>query len=67
MTAEGWKDAILMAVRNHDDGDADLLNLMSRLLEEQDIAKATLNTLGFGCVGMPWLKVVNEIRCRQQP
>jgi hypothetical protein len=61
VTVEGWRDAVLQAVRDHDAGDPTLLQLMSRLLAEQDDAKQRLRELGYGCIGMPWADVVDDI------
>lgn len=62
MTEEGWQEAVIKANRRADEGDLTLLTLMSKLLAEQDEAKDRLNKIGFGCIGMPWLNVVEEIR-----
>lgn len=62
MTAEGWREAVLAAVSRAAAGDPTLLELMARLLAEQDRAKQELRDIGFGCCGMPWLDVVEEIR-----
>jgi hypothetical protein len=50
-----------MTVRNADTGDASSLDLLAALLEEQDMAKAALGRKGYGCIGRPWLGVVDEI------
>jgi len=39
-----------------------LAALMAKLLYEQDAAKQALRELGYGCTGMPWADVVEEIR-----
>lgn len=62
MTREGWMLAILEAVERAKSGDDELLNLMATLLREQDQSKHELRELGFGCMGMPWLDMVQEIR-----
>lgn len=61
MTQEGWREAVLAAVRRHDAGDSTLLELMAKLLTEQDAAKNRLQDIGYGCTGMSWAKVVEEI------
>lgn len=54
MTAEGWRELVLDAVRRNDHGDSSQLGLLGRLLAEQDEAKQVLRDLGYGCIGMPW-------------
>lgn len=61
MTEQGWRDAVLEAVRRAEAGDAKALTLMAQLLTEQDTAKATLCQAGFGVTGTPWPEVVAEI------
>lgn len=36
MNAAGWKELVLEAVRRHEQGDDKLIDLLSRLLAEQD-------------------------------
>jgi hypothetical protein len=56
MTKEGWRELVVMAAL-----DPERLELLAQLLAEQDAAKNRLRELGFGCVGMPWSDVVEEI------
>lgn len=62
MTEDGWRSAVLDAVRRADAGDPELLDLMAKLLAEQDAAKQELREIGYGCLGTPWRDVVEEIR-----
>jgi hypothetical protein len=62
MTKEGWRCAVIEAVQNADEGNDELLKLLVHLLTEQDQAKQALRDLGYGCTGMPWADVVEEIR-----
>lgn len=59
MTLDGWRDLVIEAVRRQESVD-----LLSRLLAEQDRAKSRLSALGFGCIGMPWAEVIDEIEQR---
>lgn len=61
MTQEGWRHAVLEAGRRHDAGDDQLLETMSELLTVQDAAKERLRRIGFGCIGMPWPDVIEEV------
>lgn len=69
MTREGWREIVLEAVKRHESGDDELLGLLSRLLCEQDVAKARLQQMGIACCGMPWASVVDaieELNCVRQ-
>jgi hypothetical protein len=59
MTLQGWREAVQGASR-----DTTLAELMAQLLFEQDAAKNRLRELGYGCIGMPWAKVVEEVADR---
>lgn len=61
MTREGWKQSIAQAVNDALNGDASLVDLLASLLEEQDNAKASLQNKGYGCCGIPWVDLVEEI------
>lgn len=61
MTAEGWMDLVLEAFDRHDRGDHELINLVVRLLAEQDEAKNALREAGFGSIGTPWADVASDI------
>jgi hypothetical protein len=56
MTAEGWRELVLDAA-----GDPTSLDLLARLLEEQDRAKQILRDKGYGCTGMGWLQTVDLV------
>ena len=66
MTYEGWQLAVLKAADDHADGDDTMLDLVARLLTEQDEAKNRLRHLGFGWCGLPWAGVVDEIEEQTQ-
>lgn len=61
MTQDGWRAAIIKAVRDADAGDRTFLDLMASLLTEQDQAKNRLRELGYGCTGTPWPRVIDEV------
>jgi hypothetical protein len=61
VTQKGWREAILRAAADDAAGDATLLDLMARLLTEQDKAKNDLRRIGVGCTGMPWQKMIDEV------
>lgn len=62
MTQQGWRQIVIEAVRRADDGDPKLLDLTAQVLAEQDRAKHKIRELGFGCTGMPWSEMYDEIR-----
>lgn len=66
MTVEGWKMLVLHAVSRYIAGDVEPLDLLALLLNEQDEAREQLRRLGFGCTGMPWPQVVNEIETMRE-
>jgi hypothetical protein len=55
MTKEGWKHVIQQANTNEES-----LDLLARLLAEQDKAKSDLSNV-FGCTGMPWAEIVTNV------
>jgi hypothetical protein len=55
MTAEGWKELVVEAAT-----DPVLLDMLARLLAEQDAAKARLCER-FACTGRPWPDLVDDI------
>jgi hypothetical protein len=61
MTQQGWKEAVLKAADDHERGDDVMLELLSKLLEEVDDAKEQLRRKGYGCTGMPWRNMINEV------
>jgi hypothetical protein len=61
LTPEGWRALVADAVRRAQAGDPELVELIARVLSEQDEAKHRLRELGFGCIGMPWAEVVDAI------
>ena len=61
MTQSGWREAVIEAVTRDATGDSTLLDLMAKLLAEQDAAKDALRLIGFGVTGTPWPNVVAEI------
>jgi hypothetical protein len=65
MTADGWREAVLMAVAQHRRGDHLLLELLVRLLVEQDEAKITLHRKGYGASDSSWPEVVALVPTEQ--
>jgi hypothetical protein len=61
MTREGWRECAIEAVRRADAGEPAMLDLLARLLEQQDDAKEALRRKGYGCIGRPWPDVVLEV------
>lgn len=61
MKKEGWINLVIEAVREHDAGDSEKLDLLGRLLEEQDQAKQMLRDRGYGVTGTPWIDTVSEV------
>lgn len=61
MTVEGWKQAVMDAVREADQGYSYRLDLLAMLLNEQDEAKNELSRRGYGVMGTPWSQVVREV------
>lgn len=58
MTKEGWHDLVIQAVARANAGDQELLNLLSSLLEEVDIAKQALRDRGYGWTGLGLLETI---------
>jgi hypothetical protein len=56
MTLKGWQAAVEKAKR-----DPEMARLMAQLLFEQDKAKNALREKGYGCTGMPWHQMVEEV------
>lgn len=56
MTKEGWANVVTGAMN-----DPEKLDLLARLLEEQDRAKHLLRDAGFGVTGQSLLLTVQEI------
>lgn len=56
MTLQGWTEAVERAKT-----DEEMAALIARLLYEQDQAKEALRRKGYGCIGMPWLEMVDEV------
>ena len=61
MTAEGWRQAVIQAVRESDDGHADMIEMLAHLLAEQEKAKQDLRNIGFGWCGLNWPGTVQLI------
>lgn len=58
MNASGWKELIIKVVRDYDTGDYEQIDLLSKLLEENDAAKQALRDAGFGYTGLGVLETV---------
>jgi hypothetical protein len=56
MTLDGWRACVRKAA-----DDPMQLELLAKLLFEQDWAKQILRDKGYGCTGMGWVDTVNEI------
>jgi hypothetical protein len=56
MTLDGWKRVVL-----HATDDLDSIDLLAKLLYEQDQAKESLRRLGYGVTGTPWPDVIAEV------
>jgi hypothetical protein len=61
MTREGWRALVVDAMHRFHGGNGAQLELLSRLLEEQDQARAVLRRKGYGETGMGWLDLVAEV------
>ena len=61
MMAQGWRDAVINAVRDHDRGDEYFLELLVKVLVQQDEAKQMLRDKGYGCTGMDLVRTVKEV------
>lgn len=61
MTRDGWRALVLEAVRRHDRGDDELLELTADVLAEQDLAKQALRDKGYGCTGVGLLRTVQDV------
>ena len=61
VTAEGWRDVIIDAVRKVDTGDGSSIELLAKSLEELDRAKQRLHNAGFGVTGTNILRSVDEV------
>lgn len=61
MTREGWRELILDVFATYSAGDPGALELLTDLLAEQDEAKQRLRVKGYGCIGMPWLRTIEEV------
>lgn len=56
MTIEGWRHAVSRAAY-----DSEFAERLAQLLCEQDHAKAVLQCKGYGCTGIPWAELVEEV------
>lgn len=61
MTEKGWRETVIDAARRHDNGDSELLDLLVRVLREQDRAKQVLRDKGHGWTGLSLLKTVQVL------
>lgn len=61
MTREGWRALVVDAMSRFHAGNGEQLELLSRLLEEQDEARAVLRRKGYGETGIGWLDLVAEV------
>lgn len=61
MTEQGWRECVLNAVMEHEEGRDHALDLLVKLLAEADDAKHRLRELGYGWTGLPWPGVIDQI------
>ena len=62
MTRDGWREVLLVVLREYQAGDTEALEDLVRLLEEQDYARNVLRRKGYGVAGTPWLDTVAEVK-----
>jgi hypothetical protein len=66
ITSDGWRHILLHAFNQYRGGSRVELDGIADLLAEQERAKDALRTKGFGCIGMPWAKVVEIVLERER-
>jgi hypothetical protein len=66
MTAACWRDLVLEAARRHSQGDPELIDLLVKVLEEQEDAKQALRRKGYGVTGTGLLRTVMEVKARPE-
>ncbi len=62
MTREGWRQLIIQSAQNDKS-----LDLLARLLEEQDTAIQRLRDSGYGWTGLGLLATVEQVIDKEQP
>jgi hypothetical protein len=62
MTRDGWREVVLVVLREYQAGDTEAIEDLVRLLEEQDYARNVLRKKGYGVTGTPWPDTVAEVR-----
>jgi hypothetical protein len=60
-----WREIVEDAVAHASAGDRTSLDMVVRLLAEQDDARHRLRAMGYGCIGRPWAGIVDDIEDRQ--
>ena len=60
MNKEAWRDLAVSAVVRHQAGDDTALDLLGRLLEEQEQAKDLLRNAGYGWTGTGLLETARK-------
>ena len=61
MTLDGWKAVVLNAFDEHERGDDTALNLVAKLLAEQDAARQVLRDKGYGWTGLPIVELAGQV------
>lgn len=64
MTPAGYRDMLLNAVRRADAGDDEALDGLAQYLSEIDHARQRLRDAGYGVVGTPINRQVDEVIAR---
>ena len=65
MTKQGWRTRIVEAVAELMLGEETRIDLMAAYLEEVDNARQALRDKGYGCIGMPIERQVEEVPSRR--
>lgn len=61
MTKDGWRDLVIQAVHEADNGNGESVSLLAEYFEECDLAKQALRNKGYGWTGLGILETVQQI------
>lgn len=61
MTKDGWRELVILAVRDFDNSNDEGVSLLAEYLEECDLAKQALRNKGYGWTGLGILETVEQI------
>ena len=61
MTLDGWRGLVRDAIRRDAAGDGEIVELIARVLHEQDAAKNRLRQKGYGWIGLPIVETVDLV------